>query len=162
MPSRATSESAARFPRRLKASVSCTTMFRVKRARSVIYSLAHHGVSALSWLHPRLGQECQKADIAEVEFDLVKGVLVADAELFSEPTLKAFGTLKKTFERIASSEGINRENFESASILFGFKKGEWPNYCVCCARGNGKEISVKVDGFGRKYGLLSQFQPPYS
>jgi len=134
-------------------------MFRIKRARSLIHSLAHHGVSALSWLHPRLGEECKLQSVAEIVYDLLNGKIYNSEVTLSKESLMAFGGLKVNFERIASLEGIYADQLSNASICFGFKGGTWPNYCICSIESkSGKKLDVKVDSFGNKYGLLSQFQ----
>ena len=134
-------------------------MFRVKRARSVIHSVAHHGVSALSWLHPRLGEEGKAQKVQKVTYDFCSSKITTDGFNASAETKRAFSTLQETFERIGSSEEVFLSQLSNASITFGFFKGRWPNYCICSATSlDGKNVKVKVDGFGKKYGLLSKFQ----
>jgi len=56
-------------------------------------------------------------------------------------------------------EQVFLSQLSRASITFGFFKGRWPNYCICSATSlDGKNVKVKVDGFGKKYRLLSKFQ----
>ena len=134
-------------------------MFRVKRARSVIHSVAHHGVSALSWLHPRLGEEGKAQQLQEITYDFCLSKISTDGFQASTETEKAFAALQETFERIGTAEEVFLSQLSSASITFGFCKGRWPNYCICSATSlDGKNVKVKVDGFGKKYGLLSKFQ----
>lgn len=133
-------------------------MFRIKRTRSVIHSIAHHGVSALSWLHPRLGEESKVQRITEVSYDFCISKIVTQGFNASQETLNAFSTLQSTFERIAATEKVCLAQLNKAVITFGFKQACWPNYCLCCVMAkNGNEVQVKVDGFGRKYGLLGNF-----
>ncbi len=134
-------------------------MFRVKRARSVIHSLAHHGVSALSWLHPKLGEESKEQKIVEVTYDFCNSQVITEGFKSSNETKNAFAALQQTFERIASGEKIYLSQLNSASITFGFKQGRWPNYCICCLTSkNGNSIQVKTDGYGKKLDLLSNFK----
>ncbi|WP_434939010.1 hypothetical protein ACRWQN_16905 [Shewanella sp. HL-SH8] len=138
-------------------------MFKVKRSRSVIHSVAHHAVSALSWLHPRLGQECLGQNVIELNFDLLNSNITNQNFVASNETKMAFNTLKSTFERIAEAEGVEVNQLVNASISFGFAKDHWPNYCCCsCTSSSGKFVSVKVDGLGNKYGLLSTVRGLYS
>ena len=89
------------------AGVSCKSiMFKVKRARSVIHSVAHHGVSALSWLHPRLGEESKAQKVQEISYDFCLSKVTTDGFQPSEETEKAFSALQDTFERIGSTEKV--------------------------------------------------------
>jgi hypothetical protein len=138
-------------------------MFKVKRARSVIQSVAHHAVSALSWFHPRLGEECSKQRVSELSFDLLNNNIKIQNFVASNETEQAFTTLMSTFERIATAEGITLNQLTEATISFGFAKDHWPNYCCCsCTSDSGKSLSIKVDGFGNKYGLLGKVRGLYS
>jgi len=138
-------------------------MFRIKRARSVIHSVAHHGVSALSWLHPRLGEECKTQGFKEIEFDLIEGNITSNAFTPSQETINAFSALKETFYKLAIGENISISDLYSTLIIFGFERGRWPSYCVITlSTVEGKKISVKVDEFGRKYGPLSKYGAHYS
>jgi len=140
--------------------VSCKSiMFKVKRARSVIHSVAHHGVSALSWLHPRLGEESKSQKVQEISYDFCVSKVTTGGFEPSTETEKAFSALQETFERIGSTEKVFLSQLSNASITFGFFNGRWPNYCICSVTSiDGKNVKVKVDGFGKKYGLLSKFR----
>lgn len=134
-------------------------MFKVKRARSVVHSAAHHGVSALSWLHPRLGEECKAQNLSEVSYDLHASRITTKGFSASKETQMAFSALQSTFERIAATEKIHPVELSAVFITFGFNRGYWPNYFLCSLTSkNGKVAKIKVDGFGKKYGLLSKFQ----
>jgi hypothetical protein len=138
-------------------------MFRKKRARSVIHSIVHHGVSALSWLHPRLGEECANQNLEYIEINLLEAAVSTNGFTASEETKSAINSLKETFSKIAASEGIDITELAEATIKFGFEKGKWPSICV--AKMNDKNnisVSVKVDGFGNKYSLLSKYAYKYS
>lgn len=132
-------------------------MYRIKRARSVIHSLAHHGVSALSWLHPRLGDECASSGLTEVEFDLIGEQITTKEFNGSKETLLAYNALRDTFKQILKSEKMDLSHIQSASITFGFKNESWPNFCICTIAGSDSDpIKVKVDWCGNKYNLLSE------
>lgn len=134
-------------------------MFRVKRARSVIHSVAHHGVSALSGLHPRLGEESKAQKLQEITYDFCRSKIATDGFQVSTETEKALSALQETFERIGAAEEVLLSQLSNASITFGFFKGRWANYCICSVTSlDGKNVKVKVDGFGKKYGLLGKFQ----
>ena len=132
-------------------------MFKVKRSRSVIHSLSHHAVSALSWLRPRLGKECSNQSVTEISFDLLNRNVLNKKIVVSNETKTAFDTLSITFERIALAEGVLLSQLTEASLSFGFSKNNWPYYCICtCTSLSGKTLEIKVDMFGNKFGLLSK------
>lgn len=134
-------------------------MFRIKRARSVIHGVAHHGVSALSWLHPTLGEEGKAQELKEITYDFCLSKISTEGFQPSLSTENAFSALQETFERIGAAEKVFKSELSDAYITFGFYKGRWPNYCICSVTSkNGKVVEVKVDGFGKKYGILSRFQ----
>jgi len=138
-------------------------MFRAKRARSVIHSIAHHGVSALSWLHPRLGEECTKQGYSKIEINLLEAMVSIQGFAASEETKNAITALKKTYSQIAESEEITIEELKEAKLEFGFEKGTWPSFCLAkMSDKNNKSVSVKVDGFGNKYGVPSKYAYKYS
>ena len=134
-------------------------MFRIKRARSVIHSVAHHGVSALSWLHPKLGEEGKEQNFDEISYNFCSSKITTEGFLPSLETSNAFSSLQETFERISATEKVFISEINDANITFGFYKGAWPNYCICSLTSkNGKVVKVKVDGFGNKYNILSKFK----
>ena len=135
-------------------------MYRIKRARSVIHSLAHHGVSALSWLHPRLGEECYSSGLSEVTFDLINVKISTVNFKASKETLCAFDNLRETFEKILKAEIMDLSVIQAANITFGFKNDNWPYFCVCELTGSdSKLIQVKLDWCGNKFSLLSECKP---
>ena len=138
-------------------------MFRIKRARSLIQSIAHHGVSALSYLHPQLGEEAKKQSLTSVEIDLINGNVIPAEFAQSDSTRAAISALKERFYSIAEAEGINKSEIAKANIVFGFEKGRWPSVCWASITGtNDKVASVKVDGFGKKHHALSKYLQPHS
>lgn len=132
------------------------SVFRVKRARSVVHSTAHHAVSALSWLHPKLGAESKAQGVTEVTYEFLTSTITTENFTASQETKKALLALQLTFERIGASENIFLAQLDSAFITFGFPNGRWPNYCLCSVTSKaGKTVKVKVDTFGNRYSLLS-------
>ena len=140
----------------LSGALAVLNMYRIKRGRSVIHSLAHHGVSALSWLHPRLSEECNKSGVTEVSFDLIDALITTKEFNGSKETLLAYNALKETFDQIMAAEKIDLSFIESASITFGFNRKSWPYFCICTMTGkDSKKIKVKLDWLGNKFNLLS-------
>lgn len=127
-------------------------MFRVKRARSLVHSIAHYGVNPRSSLHPRLGEESNAQSHATIEIDLLTGGVVTEHFSASTPTQNAVAELSKRFLPIAESEGIASDQIRSARITFEFERGYWPSICWASVTGDNNEtVTTKVDGFGRKY-----------
>ena len=128
-------------------------MFRIKRLRSVSHSIAHHGVSALSWLHPRLGDECKRSNSASVEIDLLSGNFICDKSSFSNETMMASRALSKTFKDLLVVEKIDIKDIERANINFYFIRGRWPSSCeIAVVIGDGRDVYYKVDQFGNIFG----------
>ncbi|WP_285164472.1 hypothetical protein [Shewanella goraebulensis] len=103
-----------------------------KRLKSVVQSTAHHAVSALSFVHPHLGQACEKAGLDSIE------IYVSEAEpcparfLHIEPLRLALNSLKETFYGLVVTEGFEPQDIESAKMVFEFKHGQLDHYCSVC------------------------------
>lgn len=133
-------------------------MRRKKRMRSVIHSIAHHGVSALSWLHPRLGEECKSQNIDSILINLLDGLILNQGFLVSNETMLATKELSNNFKRIAKVEGLDISDLAYAKLEFQFKKGRWPSFCQVDVTGTDDTVfEIRVDGMGNKYGILSEF-----
>ena len=128
-------------------------MFRIKRLRSAAHSVAHHGVSALSFLHPRLGEECKRNNHASVEIDLLSGILLCDTSRFTHETIKASKSLSRTFKDLLIVEKIDVKDIKNAIIEFHFIRGKWPSSCeIVVAIADGRDVHCKVDQFGNMFG----------
>ncbi|WP_045858692.1 hypothetical protein [Teredinibacter purpureus] len=95
-----------------------------KRLKSVVQSIAHHAVGALSFVHPHLGQACEAEGIDSI------GVCVSDMEpcpkvfLHIEPLRAALNSLKETFYRLVITEGFEPKDILSARLIFEFNHGQ--------------------------------------
>ncbi len=124
-------------------------MFKLKRCKSVIHSTAHHAVSALSWLHPELGEICTKASVRNFQYNLLNSTTYPSELELSKGKYLALSTLSDTFLKIAKSESIERDDLKSAVITFGFKSDTWPYFCEISVESIcGKTLSVRVDSMG--------------
>lgn len=133
-------------------------MHRKKRVRSLIHSIAHHGVSALSWLHPRLGEECKSQGLGFILIDLLDGLILTEEFIASNETLLAVKELSENFKRIAKVEALEVADLAHAKLEFQFRKGRWPSSCQVDVIGtDDTALKIKVDGMGKKYGVLSEF-----
>ncbi len=138
-------------------------MHRKKRVHSLIHSIAHHGVSALSWLHPRLGEECKSQNLGIILINLLDGLILTEEFLTSNETLLAVKELSENFKRIAKVEGIEAADLAHAKLEFQFRKGRWPSSCQIDVMGTDDTVfEIKLDGMGKKYGILSEFSQNYS
>ncbi|WP_394165525.1 hypothetical protein [Neptunomonas phycophila] len=103
-----------------------------KRLKSVVQSSAHHAVSALSFVHPHLGQACEEAGLDSIE------ICLSDVEpcpirfLNIEPLRLALNILKETFYGLVVTEGFEPKDIKSAKMVFEFKHGQLDHYCSVC------------------------------
>ncbi len=126
------------------------------------YSTAQHAVSGLSWLHPRLGEECITQGVSLVCFNLITSEICSEQYRASLPTSGAVRGLSRKFEAIAKSEGFQLSEFQTAEIGFNYAEAAWPRSCVVRIVGRAnREVLAKVDWLGRKYraerGLANEF-----
>ena len=107
-------------------------MAKYKRLNSVSHSMAHHAVSALSYLHPHLGEACEKTKINTVKVNLLsENVYPNNLKKISELEL-SLNALKETFVRILQSEGFDMSIIKDAALTFYFSLERKDNYCSIC------------------------------
>ncbi|OHU85381.1 MULTISPECIES: hypothetical protein [Pseudoalteromonas] len=100
--------------------------------KSVAQSLAHHAVSALSFVHPHLGQACEEAGLDSIEIYLSDAEPCPKRFLNIEPLRLALNTLKETLYGLVTAEGFEPKDIESAKMVFEFKHGQLGHYCSVC------------------------------
>ena len=103
-----------------------------KRLRSVAHSIGHHGMSALSFLHPHLAEVCRAAGVRTARIDLLFGSLESPEISVPQPLALAISALSNRFSQILSSEGIDRTQLVHAIIEFRISpedKYGWPYKC---------------------------------
>ena len=103
-----------------------------KRLKSVVQSSAHHAVSALSFVHPHLGQACEEAGLDSIDIYLSDTEPCPERFLQIEPLRLALNTLKETFYGLVATEGFEHKDIESAKMVFEFEHGQLDHYCSVC------------------------------
>lgn len=103
-----------------------------KRLNSVVQSIAHHSVGALSFVHPHLGQACEEQGL-----DSVSVALLADyacpAEFIGNQSLTlALSSLSETLSNLLIKEGFDPRDIKCAMLTFEFQHGKLDHYCSTC------------------------------
>lgn len=125
-------------------------MTTIKRLRSVIQSTAHHAVSGLCYVHPHLGEECQKLGIKEISVNLVTpGFNPALLPVTNELELST-NALREKLSELLAAENIPPSGIKSAHATFGFLPDRWPISCyINIVTTEGKKAEVTVDSSGK-------------
>ncbi|AWY00454.1 hypothetical protein A8139_10915 [Marinomonas primoryensis] len=100
-----------------------------KRLKSVVQSIAHRSVSALSFVHPHLGKACEEAGINSIEVDLSETEPCPRIFVNIEPLRLALNALRETFYGLVVSEGFEPKDIVSVNLVFEFKHGQLDHYC---------------------------------
>ena len=128
-------------------------MAKYKRINSVSHSIAHHAVSALSFLHPYLGEACEKANIKSVQINLLSSHLYPDNLKEIKELETSLQTLKKTFIGILQAEGFSLSDLSEVTLTFSFEPKRTDNFCSMCnskiITNDGKTREYTVDFMGR-------------
>jgi hypothetical protein len=89
-----------------------------KLLNGVAHDIAHHALSALSYLHPHLTQVCKRAGRTSATLDLLReSPLPADFPDY-EPLRLASQALHRTFVGILESVGFTVADVSSARLTF--------------------------------------------
>ena len=103
-----------------------------KRLKSVVQSIAHHSVGALSFVHPHLGKACEEVGISSIEVHISKSEPCPRIFINDEPLRLALNALRETFYGLVVTEGFEQKDIESAKLVFEFKHGQLDHYCSDC------------------------------
>lgn len=124
-------------------------MVSTKRLRSVVHSIAHHGVSGLCHLHPHLGEACQGANLQTYELSLLSTSERSEFENSIKEIYLSTEALREQFLTIVDSENQSLDDLAEASITFRFLRGRWPSGCYVVVKTRvGHKIDVEVDSMG--------------
>jgi hypothetical protein len=107
-------------------------MASIKRLNSVVHSLAHHAVSALSYLHPHLAEACEDAGQTYAEIDLMQDEPCPSRYRARKPLQLAIGELKTFYTGLLESEGFILDKIERTNLLFSFDLARYDHYCSTC------------------------------
>ncbi len=103
-----------------------------KRLKSVAHSLAHHAVSALSYVHPHLSESCEREGLSSIEIDLMAANSCPKQFLGNKPLELSLNELKVTLNTILESEGFKINDLKSIILEFSFYHGQKDHYCSNC------------------------------
>jgi len=126
-------------------------MLRKKRLRSVVHSVAHHGVSGVCFLHPSLGETCNAIGLDSAEINLLNRDANSQLENASDKIFWAARALREKFESVLRSENMSRHELSKATAVFFFARSTWPSACyVRITLNSGSTIECAVDGLGER------------
>ena len=105
-------------------------MGSTKRLRSVVHSIAQHGMSSLSWLHPHAGQWAAAHDTTVVCLDPLVGDPLAAVKGAQKPLALAAAAFQARSRDILASESFSLSELAETRATFRFEGGnEWPSSC---------------------------------
>lgn len=123
-----------------------------KRLSSVCHSIAHHAVSALSYLHPHLRQACRAAGEYSAQIDLLSPNPCPENLRGNQPLQIALMSLQERFAQILQSEGFSLDELQKALLFFEFPAEYKDDYCSNChaalQASSGKEFLHAVNCMG--------------
>lgn len=126
----------------------------IKRLRSVVHSTAHHAESALSYLHPHLGELCASLEWDEIVLNLLNGAHAPAPSKTPRPVLLSTQALCQRFEDIIRSECIDKTWLSNATATFLFRGSTWPVGCIVKVKTvDGREVETAVCN-GQKKGRV--------
>ena len=130
-------------------------MVRTKRLRSVIHSIAHHGVSGLCHLHPHLGKARKVRNLDRYQLSLLPSQELSELEKNVNEIRLSAGALREQFMRIIEAEDLSLNDLSKACITYCFIRDSWPSGCHVFVETNmGKEIEVGIDSIGNPAEIL--------
>lgn len=123
-----------------------------KRLNSVCHSIAHHAVSALSYLHPHLRQACNTIGVPCARVSLKEKNPCPEVFRHIEPLQLSILALREKFESILMSEGFTLAEIDSVDLTFYFTPEFPDDYCSICdseiVSVTGKKYRYVVDYMG--------------
>jgi len=91
-----------------------------KRLKSIAQSFAHHSASALSFVHPHLGETCKQNKLTGVQIHLLKTPMCSATFSTVKAIRLSLENLRKTFFELTEKEGIEQKLIESVVVTFQF------------------------------------------
>ena len=99
---------------------------------SATHSLAHHAVSALSYVHPHLSEACKGAGLSSIEIDVLAKNSCPTNFQGNNPLELSLNHLKVTLASILESEGFKISDLSSVKLRFWFYHNSKDHYCSDC------------------------------
>lgn len=110
-----------------------------------MHSTAHHAESALSYLHPHLGQLCASIDRNQIGLDLLTGALAPAPSRIPRTVKLSAQALCQRFGDILRSEHIDDSWLSEAVAEFVFYGATWPDGCIVKVKTvDGREVEAAV------------------
>jgi hypothetical protein len=115
-----------------------------KRLNSVCHSIAHHAVSALSYVHPHLLIACRGAGLKRLAVELLEADPCPARFQHIAPLKLSLGALRSKFEDILRAEGFSLSEVSRACLTFRPDLQQNDDYCSICR-------AVLISRTGRTY-----------
>ena len=132
-------------------------MLSKKRLRSVVQSIAHHGVSGVCFLHPHLGETCKAIGVDSAEINLLNRDADSRFENDSPEIFGAAKALREKFEAVLHSEKMSPHELSRATARFFFARNARPSACyVRVTLPSGYAIECAVDGLGERAEIIQR------
>ena len=130
-------------------------MARIKRLKSVVHSLGHHGMSGFSALHPHIGEACKENGITSISINLIHEGFSPEIKTITKELNLSTNTLRKTFVEFLKTESYSITEIENGFIMFNFSNSVWPASCYLKVTTiQNKTIEVALDPAGKKATIL--------
>ena len=132
-------------------------MLSEKKLRGVVYNIAQHAMSSMSYIHPHLSEHCRAVRLHRATVDLLNGTLAPCNESVSTPLGLGMTALSEMFSRICESVGVEVSALSEAEATFEFAEDGWPRWCYVRTRTrDGKELEAAVDSVDRKAKIVHE------
>lgn len=124
-------------------------MTSTKRLKSVIQSTAHHAISGLCYIHPHLGEVCNKLGIKSIRINLMKPGFDVELPSVSKALKLSTDALRERYTALLTVENIQASEIKSTYATFFFLHDEWPVSCyikVITIEGKKADVAVELSG----------------
>ncbi len=135
-------------------------MVSTKKLRGVVYNIAQHAMSSMSYIHPHLSEHCRATRLHRATVDLLNGTLAPRNEVVSTPLGLGMTALSDAFSNICESVGVEVSALSEAEATFEFAEDGWPRWCYVRTRTrDGKDVEAAVDRDDRKAKIVHRERP---
>lgn len=98
-------------------------MASLKLLAGLAHDFGQHAQTALSGLHPHLGEACRSARIHGVELDLATDAPDPVGVSVSEPLRTGIGSIRRQFSAMLGARGFSAADIQSAVLICRFTGG---------------------------------------
>jgi len=120
----------------------------MKKLAAVAHDVGHHAQSALSWLHPHLGEAALAERRSVVSLDLAAPEPYPEAVAEYEPLRLALRGLREKYQEILAGYDLSASDVHSALLEFEFPLAQDLHSCrvgVLLRAANGKQYRAQLD-----------------